>query len=115
MSTIFNAVVSHFPSGSLRFPFHHVFSDAGRRKHHCPGLNWVANAATSLALCKQVSVFPFIVHSKLLNIDMKMIVSSKHSGFFRNQFFDKSVFVLTKLLDGSGFEIPTHSVESEIT
>ena len=56
-----------FPSGLLGFPFDHFFSDAVPRKHQCLGLNWVANSATSLALWKQVSVFPFLVHSMSLN------------------------------------------------
>ena len=55
------------------FSFHHVFSDAGSTKHHCLGLNWAAYAATSLALCKQVSVLPFFVHSMSFNKDMNMI------------------------------------------
>ena len=59
MSIICNATISHFPWGSLAFPIHHVFSDAGPRKHQCPGLNLVANAATSVALCKHVSALPF--------------------------------------------------------
>ena len=70
-----------FLRGFAGFPFNHLFSDAGSKKHQCPGLNWVANAATSLALCEQVSVSPFFFHSMSLIIDMNMIPSSKDSGF----------------------------------
>ena len=59
-----------------------IFSDSGTRKHHCPGVNLVANAATSLALCNQVSVLPLIVHSMSLKIDVNMILSSENSGFW---------------------------------
>ena len=79
MSTICHATTSH-DRCSLEFSLHHVFSDAGPRKHQCPGFNWVANAETSVALCKQVSVLPFFVHSVSLNMDMDMISSSKDSG-----------------------------------
>ena len=77
--------------GLLDLPFHHVFSDAGPGKHHCPGLNWVANAAASLALCKQISVLPFFVHSMSLNIDMKY-------DRLIEAFWSLSVQVLLKML-----------------
>ena len=75
ISTISNAAISHVEAA-----FHHVFSDAGPKKHQCPRLNWIANAATSLVLCKQVSVLPFFVRSMSLNTDMNVILSSKDSG-----------------------------------
>ena len=41
MSTICNATISQFPSSSLEFPFHHVFSNASSTKHQCPlGCNY---------------------------------------------------------------------------
>ena len=124
--------------------FHHVFSDAGPRKHQCPGLNSVAHVVTSLALCKQVSVLPSFVHSVCLNIDVNMILSSKDSGFCRLRYLgtvlldvksgstwkyvpnelhvsvcqiqisDIAVFV-PYVLDGRGFETPTHNAEAENT
>ena len=45
MSTICDAALSHCPWVLLGFPFHHVFSDEGR-KHWCPGSNFASNAAT---------------------------------------------------------------------
>ena len=54
-----DATIFKFP---CVFAFHHVFSDADSRKHQCLRWNWVANAATSVALRKQVSVLPFFVH-----------------------------------------------------
>ena len=71
MSTICNGTISHYPWGSLEFALHHALSDAGSKKHQCRGLNLVANAATSVALCKHFSVLPFFLHSMSLNIDMK--------------------------------------------
>ena len=67
-------------------PFYHVFSDDGAKKHQCPGLKCAAHAATSLTLCKQISVLPFVVQSMSLKFDKNMILSSKDSGFhpFRN-------------------------------
>ena len=80
MSTICHATLSHCPSNLLAMPFHHVFSDAHSRKQQCPGLKCAAKAATSLALCKQVSVLPFFVRSMSLNIDKIMILHSKKSA-----------------------------------
>ena len=54
--------------------------DANSRKHQRLGLKWAANVTTSLALRKQISALSFFVHSMSLNIDMKMIFSSKESG-----------------------------------
>ena len=149
MSHIGNATTSNCPWGSLECPFHNVLSDAGSRKHQCSGLNLVANAASSLALCKQVSVLPFFVQSMQLNTDMNMILSSKDSGHcpFRYSWicllmsaveapgntcqmnntslaakfsfstnpcsFNTSSNFVAQFLDGSGFESPTHNVESE--
>ena len=44
-------------------------------------LNVAANATTSVAPCKQISVLPFFVQSKSLNTEKIMIPSSKDSGF----------------------------------
>ena len=42
---------------------------------------YAANAATSLALCTQISALRFFVQSMWLNIDNIMILSSNDSGF----------------------------------
>ena len=34
--------------GLLGFRLHHVFSDAGCKKHQCPDLNWVATQRNTL-------------------------------------------------------------------
>ena len=142
LSTTCNATVSHFPWGSLEFPFHHEFSDLGSTKHQSRGLNLVANATTSLGLCKHVSVSPFFVQSKSLNIHMNMIVSLEDPGVRPKCFwicllsasqmnctslaaklnfstcpcsFHTSSHFVAQLLDGSGFETPTHDEESENT
>ena len=57
----------------------HVFSGANSKKHKCPGLNFAANAANSLALCNQISVLPFLVLSMSLNMD-GTILSSNNWG-----------------------------------
>ena len=69
-------MMSHCPRGSLRCPVHHVFSDAGLRKSQSLGWSWIAHAATSVALCKLVSLSPPMSS----HIDMNMIPSSKDSG-----------------------------------
>ena len=47
-----------------------------KKKHQCPGLNWVANAASSLALCEQMFfVLLFCVRAMSWNIDMDMTLS----------------------------------------
>ena len=61
------------------------FSDAGSRKHQCPGLFWVAHATTSWTLWKKVSALLFFVHSMSLSIDMNLILSSEDSGFCRSK------------------------------
>ena len=81
MSTICNAAVPHCLWSPYGGPLHHVFSDASSKKHQCPSLNFAAHVASSLALCIQVSVWPFFVQSMSLNIDKIMIPSSKGSGF----------------------------------
>ena len=47
------------------FPFHHVLSDAGTRKHQCPGLKWVESAVTSFGIVQTsfciAFLCPFIV------------------------------------------------------
>ena len=133
---------------SLRCPFYHVFSDANSKKHQCSGLNCVPNAATSLALCKQISILPLFVESMSLNIDMKydpifngfwispvqiclnmlLVVESGNTWWYvpnelhfsgcQTRFsanpcsFHRPSSFVAQVLDGFGFEIPTHSVES---
>ena len=78
--------VKHLQCDNIQFSPRYVgfrsttyFLTRASKKHQCPGLNWVPNAATSLALYKQVSASPFFVHSMSLNIDMNMFLSSKGS------------------------------------
>ena len=57
------------------------FSDAGPKKHQCPGLNFVAHAANYVALCTQFYASPSFVQSVLWDIGMNMFLSSMDSGF----------------------------------
>ena len=83
MSTSDNATTSV----SLRSIDHDVFSDAGTKKHQCPGLNLVANATTSLALCGKVSVFAFHCPFGVVDQRNDMILSSTDSGFCPFRYF----------------------------
>ena len=64
VSEICNAILNHYPWGSLEFPFQHVFSDLSTKKHQCPGLKCVANAATSVALCKSTFIHCNVVEHR---------------------------------------------------
>ena len=82
MSTVCNAILSHSPWGfvGIYVPPRLFFSDAGARKHQCPGLNCVAIAATSLAVCKHNFALPsseFLLCKGLLRSDTESLLASK--------------------------------------
>ena len=95
---------------SLRFvecPLHHVFSGAGWRKHQCPGLKWVADAAT---FC------PFsVVENSHEHDPIFKILWSLPVHVFLKMFLDviSPPNLVAKLLDGFGIGTPAHRNENE--